>query len=227
MLFGVDLLTWGSAVLNIGKRTLTYNGYEITMGMHDSDGRLQVARVTVSNRRIVPPNSVVQLKCKMDEDMPDYVIEPFENLKAFGPRVVRSAGATPYICVVNTLDRYLTLKRGQKIGQAYPVESFASDSYQTVSDADQTRVQQVRDETDDNTPLLPEHLRETFERSKGLLSGNQQMGSVQLLGSFEDVFGKNEFDLDTFTEIEHTIDTGKARPIKQRPRRTPAYFIGD
>ena len=62
MLFGVDLLTRGSAVLNIGKGTLTYNGYEITMGMGDSDGRPQVARVTVSNRRIVPPNSVVQLK---------------------------------------------------------------------------------------------------------------------------------------------------------------------
>ena len=138
-------------------------------GMGDSDGRPQVARVTASNRRIVPPNSVVQLKCKMNEDLPDYVIEPCENLKEFGPRVVRSAGTTPYMCVVNTSDRYLTLKKGQEIGRAYPVVSYVSDSDQTVSDADYTRVQQVRDDTDDNTLWLPEHLRETFERSKGLL----------------------------------------------------------
>ena len=163
----------------------------------------------------------------MNEDLPDYVIEPCENLKEFGPRVVRSAGTTPYMCVVNTSDRYLTLKKGQEIGRAYPVVAYVSDSDQTVSDADYTRVQQVRDDTDDNTLWLPEHLRETFERSKGLLSENQQIGLAQLLGSFEDVFAKNEFDLGTFTEIEHTIDTGGARPIKQRLRCTPACFVGE
>ena len=165
------------------------------MGMGDSDGKPQVARVTVSSHRIVLSNSSAKLKCKMDENMPDYVIEPCENLEVFGSRVV------PYMCVVNTADRYLTLKKGQEVGRTYPVESFVSDSGRT-------------DENLFGTPLLPEHLRDTFERSEGLRSENQQPGLAQLLGSFEDVFAKNEFDLETFTVIKHTIDTGDVRPIK-------------
>ena len=36
-----------------------------------------------------------------------------------------------------------------------------------------------------------------------------------------------QFDLGHFSGIEHTIDTGQARPIKQRMRRTPACFMGE
>ena len=41
------------------------------------------------------------------------------------------------------------------------------------------------------------------------------------------MFAKYEFDLGTFTGIEHAIDTGDAKPVKQRLRRTPACFAGE
>ena len=47
------------------------------------------------------------------------------------------------------------------------------------------------------------------------------------MNEHEDVFAKSEFDLGTFTDIEHGIDTGDARPIKQHMRRTPACFVGE
>ena len=50
---------------------------------------------------------------------------------------------------------------------------------------------------------------------------------AHLLTSFEDVFARSEFDLGHFSGIEHTIDTGHARPIKLRMRRTPPCFIGE
>jgi hypothetical protein len=62
MLFGFDLLTRGSAILNMGKGTLMYDGCEITMSMKDAEGQHQVGRVTVAQRRVVPPQSVVQIK---------------------------------------------------------------------------------------------------------------------------------------------------------------------
>lgn len=40
-----------------------------------------------------------------------------------------------------------------------------------------------------------------------------------------DVFAQNEFDLGSFTDKEHSIDTGSAPPIKQRVRRTPLDFV--
>ena len=41
---------------------------------------------------------------------------------------------------------------------------------------------------------------------------------------YEDVFAKHEFDLGNFTGIQHNIDTGKAKPVKQRMRRTPVCY---
>lgn len=39
------------------------------------------------------------------------------------------------------------------------------------------------------------------------------------------MFARNEFDLGEFTDITHGVDTGNARPIKLRMRRTPACFV--
>ncbi len=50
---------------------------------------------------------------------------------------------------------------------------------------------------------------------------------AQLLIDNQDVFAKDEFDLGNFSAIEHTIDTGDSRPVRQRMRRTPAGFAGE
>ena len=49
----------------------------------------------------------------------------------------------------------------------------------------------------------------------------------KLLNSYADVFSAHEYDIGSFTAIEHAIDTGDARPIKQRFRRTPTCFAGE
>jgi hypothetical protein len=41
------------------------------------------------------------------------------------------------------------------------------------------------------------------------------------------VFAKSEFDLRKFNTIQHGIDTGTTRPVKQRIRRTPLGFAGE
>ena len=38
------------------------------------------------------------------------------------------------------------------------------------------------------------------------------------------MFAKDEFDLGCFSEIQHRIDTGDSRPVRQRLRRTPLGF---
>ena len=59
------------------------------------------------------------------------------------------------------------------------------------------------------------------------MSKEQKQKLANLLISYDDVFATSEFDLGTFTDIEHSIDTGTARPIKQRMRRTPACFADE
>lgn len=43
---------------------------------------------------------------------------------------------------------------------------------------------------------------------------------MDLLKEYQDNFAQNELDLGSFTDIEHSVDTGSAPPIKQRMRRT-------
>ncbi len=66
-----------------------------------------------------------------------------------------------------------------------------------------------------------------FDKSKQGLDPSEQVELANLLSEFEDVFAKNEFDLGSFTSVEHGIDTENARPVKLRMRRTPACFAGE
>ena len=73
---------------------------------------------------------------------------------------------------------------------------------------------------------MPEHLRDLFQRSIENLNPEEQDELADLFIEFEDVFAKSEFDLGNFSDISHDIDTGSAKPVKQR-MRTPAGFANE
>ena len=60
-----------------------------------------------------------------------------------------------------------------------------------------------------------------------MLHVEQQQQLKKLLCDYQDVFAKHDFDLGTVTDIQHKVDTGNAKPIKQRMRRTPVCFADE
>uniref|UniRef100_A0AAQ4RI62 Gypsy retrotransposon integrase-like protein 1 n=1 Tax=Gasterosteus aculeatus aculeatus TaxID=481459 RepID=A0AAQ4RI62_GASAC len=64
-------------------------------------------------------------------------------------------------------------------------------------------------------------LREVWQRSAGDLDSEQQERLWQLLIEFRDCFSCDEEELGQTSLVQHTIDTGDATPIRQRPRRLP------
>ncbi|GFR82442.1 Pol polyprotein [Elysia marginata] len=58
-----------------------------------------------------------------------------------------------------------------------------------------------------------------------ILALSQELASV--LAQYQEVFATSDFDLGTFTAVEHEINTRDAYPIKQKIRRTPINFIGE
>lgn len=95
MLFGVDIMKRDKAVIDMGEGIFRFKGHQIPMNVGKIDGTPLVARVTVAKRIVIPPNSAAQIACKIDQQMPDYVIEPTQTEKIYGPRVVRTAGTDP------------------------------------------------------------------------------------------------------------------------------------
>ena len=76
------------------------------------------------------------------------------------------------------------------------------------------------------TPV-PEHLQDLWKRSCTHLTPDQSQVLAKVLVEYQDVFSRNDTDLGTFGEITHKIDTGDARPVRQKMRHTPASFEGE
>ncbi|KAH3782351.1 hypothetical protein DPMN_160266 [Dreissena polymorpha] len=79
----------------------TFDGQILSLDVGSPDGQARVAEVRVSSRHVIPPNSVLQVKCTMNMGKVDYVVESFGNTKLMVPRVVLSAGYDPVLCLVN------------------------------------------------------------------------------------------------------------------------------
>ena len=56
---------------------------------------------------------------------------------------------------------------------------------------------------------------------------HQKSEVKRLLSEYSDVFAQDDLDLGNFTELEHAIDMGTAKPVKLRMRRTPAWFVDE
>lgn len=64
-----------------------------------------------------------------------------------------------------------------------------------------------------------------FESSIQNFTEKQSIVFAKFIISYQEVFAKNDFDMGSFTgKIQHRIDTGNAKPIRQKLRRTPLCF---
>ena len=77
------------------------------------------------------------------------------------------------------------------------------------------------------TVPLPNHLKCVYEESIKGKSKVQQAQVHSLLQKYEEVFSKDKYDLGHIHLVEHTINTGDAKPIKQPPRWVPIALTGE
>ena len=77
------------------------------------------------------------------------------------------------------------------------------------------------------TSSLPEHLKGLYEQSaKG--KGKMECAQIySLLLKYENVFSGDDYDVGHTSLVEHTINTGNAKPIRQPPRWVPIAFPGE
>ena len=73
------------------------------------------------------------------------------------------------------------------------------------------------------TPSVPEHLSDLFQRSSHLLNPDERSHPTQLLVDFGDVFAVSSDDLGHTSLVTHQIDTGSSHPIRQPARRLPPH----
>ena len=223
MLIGLDFMSKYQITLDMKKGQLYIQGQQVPF-TDEGDNSVQAVdgiQVRVTKKTHIPARSVVRIPCTTDKQLNNetYVIEPDINT-VLVPRVCFEGPGKPVMSFVNNSDNQVTLFKNQRVGVAFEVDEIPainkiSDKI-TVSKVSQPVEQEV-----------PEYLKDLFQRSCSELNEKQQVTLRELLINYADVFSSHEYDIGSFTAIEHAIDTGDARPIKQRFRRTPACFDGE
>ena len=98
MLLGADFLNKHKAVLFMGVGKMVIDGLNIRMErVGEKEGEIpEVASVKVNKRIVVPPKSVVLVKCELDNELKqDYFMEKVDSLDLMLPRTVCRGSSRP------------------------------------------------------------------------------------------------------------------------------------
>lgn len=69
--------------------------------------------------------------------------------------------------------------------------------------------------------LVPPHLNDIYMKAKEGRTEPEIKKIASILDEFKDIFSKDDDDLGTTNIMEHSINTGSSKPLKQPPRRVP------
>ena len=132
-----------------------------------------------------------------------------------------ASGDSTAVCLINASDEDVVLAAESTVGRA--VEAALHEPVPFLSRAVRTLAEAAPPQE------VPAHLQDLLERSSEELTGEQRSQLAELLTEFQDVFARSEFDFGDFTALVHEIDTGDAPPppVKEKMRRTPAFFAGE
>ena len=134
-------------------------------------------------------------------------------------RTLVSAGETGIVPVriLNTSDEMQTIGAPSVVSVAKPVTGVTELEIPEASLQSINSSQQVEENCVDN---LQEPLKGLWKRSTEQLTEDEGVAVANLLHQYKDVFSLSKQDLGRTNLIGHQIDTGNARPIKQKRRRT-------
>ena len=133
--------------------------------------------------------------------------------------------------VANIQNEDVHLFKGTRIATLHPVDNV----YERSENEDKTSYVRVcgvkaSDLSDVELPFdgWPDDLKALYEQScGGMQSQCEKNRLAALLAKHKHTFATSSSDLGRTSLVQHTIDTGDAQPIKQRPRRPPRAFIDE
>lgn len=212
-ILGLDFLEQFDIVIKVASASLQIGDKIIELEREDS---VKCARVKLSKRAIVPPESemVVKgyVKGQLSSDS-EVLLEPYKTLGRKGLLVSNSLVQpnNVVLSLVNVTKKPIYVKQHSLVGSLKSVDSTVA--FHSVDD----------EKTSMSTGLteVPEHLQNLIKGTSDNLTNEQQESLKQLIVEYQDIFVGPDGKLGRTDLVKHTIDTGIAKPIKVPPRRVP------
>ena len=148
------------------------------------------------------------------------IIEPCVNTRLQEKGLFVEAGPVP-VRIVNTSGESQSICAQTVIGVAKPVANV------TEIEIPGTHRESTPKETQEEEGMLgalsPDPVRELWQQSSAELTQEESQKVAELLCKHQAVFALSDLDLGRTHHTTHQIDTGTAKPIKQRPRGTSPW----
>ena len=214
-MLGMNWLLAIGGSLDLHKMELNINGERIKCT--GSDGESFVGRVVVTETTVIPPGHEViaagTIVSQYKGPSGPAIIEPVEYGGRLGEKGLILARTLVTIPSEVVPIRILNPNKEKRVVRAGTTAAMVTPIEREVPVVDERRSQ--------SSSVLPRHLVDLYGRSKENLNPSDHEELRKCLIEFEDVFSRGETDIGHTDLVMHGIDTGNARPVKQRPRRHP------
>ena len=221
LILGRDFMTKYNMVLNFKDHSCMIGREKLTLARSND----LHANIRTVNSVSIPPRTLLTLYGKYHKNAPVSVgstVQWEQHDHCFlkkepglavmnGIGIAQSNHKVP-ITLVNNTGRHFFIKKGNIVAKL-----------NHSSEINEITQVQSHAETDIKTNYTPppEHIPEVHSPDLEL---DQQKQINDLLKANADVFAKNEFDIGKSTILKAHIETGKSRPIKKKPYRTPFAY---
>ncbi|RLC02359.1 MAG: hypothetical protein DRI57_30125, partial [Deltaproteobacteria bacterium] len=212
ILLGIDFLTRYKCIVDFDKCVLEFPSHVVSSSFQNRNGNLiPVYPARLCRQVTIAPYSVQIASADVgDGTLPDCLLQPVSRTDDCWIYSCCFSGEQAPVIAVNPTDRYITLQP-QLIGTVMSCEE--------VIQPQPVLVRKVEFEGE-----LPEHLVDLYQRSSVHLDPEQCLQLRSLLMEYAGVFSTGDLDIGCLQNVEHHIDTGDARPVGERMRRTPLGF---
>ena len=252
-LLGIDILQGkqgGSADILLSKGIINLRGVSIPcIQINNTE---VIRRVTTADHCIIPAycEAVIDVYIERTENddllsSNELIIEPSEEFmtknKVFMANCLVDIknNVTVKARVLNPSSEDISIKQDSVVGKASSFQRVLTsikeyenpDEMKNFSSVRRLRFNspetivndEIKFDKGDN-PEVPPHLSELFNNCSEDLSDEEKSKVASVLDKYQDVFSKHEFDIGLTNLVEHSIDTGDAKPVKLPPRRVPIAF---
>ncbi|MEW8548369.1 MAG: reverse transcriptase family protein, partial [Candidatus Thiodiazotropha sp.] len=210
-ILGLDFLEQYDISIKVASASLQMGDKMLQLEREDSE---KCARVKLSSRIVVPPNSEVAVKAYVNDQSTvesDCLFEPYKVLGTKGLLVSNSLvkPKNVVLSLVNVTKKPIQVKQHTLVG-----------SLSSIQNVDQLKSEESLSKAK-SYAQLPEHLQTLLNGASEKLKKEQREALRSLLVEFQDIFMGPDGKLGRTDLVKHTIDTGQAKPIKIPPRRVP------
>ena len=240
IMLGYDWLVSQKARWHFDEKVMLLHGMTVNLKVRPS--RKHCRRVYVRERISIPPNTEMNVPVKLVRESfrtptASWVVGP-ATLAAhvFAARVLLpDEDEYASVRILNPSDKDFLLKEGHSMGCASM--GMEVESQQALLPVDRVDVRptgclptgphQNIVKTCTVTCVEPDlsYLQPVVDSLPESLSEEQREEAIKLVYDFKDVFSKHDYDLGRTDLIEHVIETGDARPVREALRKQPQVHL--